>query len=94
LKNKLGAALLEGMHDTLRQYRERQLVYRTFRCRFRQRANAELMLRDLRRRLGGGQIKLRQLQKAGDYYLLEFDKLTPKTKDHLDYLLRGGLIFD
>ena len=94
IHQELGESLLIGLWDTIRQYRDQQKVYHTFRCRFRQRSNAELMMRTMRRRLGKQGVRQRRLEKAGEFYLLEFDKVLPRTTDLLKHLLGGGVVFD
>ena len=94
LQRDLGDSLLEGIVETVGQYRRTGEVAHTFRCRFRQRANAELMIRDMGRRLGKRQMRQRRLERVDGYWLLEFDKVLPRTSDLLRHLLNGGLLFD
>ncbi|MDQ2693930.1 MAG: RNA ligase [Pseudomonadota bacterium] len=94
LCRRLGESLINGTLAAIGQYRQRSKVYHTFRCRFRQRANAELMMRDIRQRLGKYQVRRRRLKKIDGYYVLEFDKVLPRTTGLFAQLLKGGLVFD
>ncbi len=66
-----------------------------YRCRFRQRENAERMLAQLRRLLGNSLVADPHIHQAADgYHLLEFDKVLPRTSGSLNHLLEGGLVYD
>lgn len=90
----LGESLVNGTLNAVEQYRGKRKVYNTFRCRFRHRSNAELMMQAMKRRLGNGQVKQRRLNREGDFYILEFDKILPRTTGTLAQILKGGIIFD
>jgi putative ATP-dependent DNA ligase len=90
----LGEAMIEGVHAAIRQYKQHQQVFQTFRCRFRQRANALLLVEALTRLLGAAYFRQRRLEPEGDFYVLEFDKVLPRESETLGNLLRGGLTFD
>lgn len=94
VRQALGTALLEGFHRTVTRYRTEHRVYETFRCRFRQRENAEQLLEQFRQTSRTIQIKPRQLSQEGDFWILEFDKIYPSTTGLLGNLLAGGLAFD
>ena len=94
IQQDLGEALIDGILSTVEQFREENKVLHGFRCRFRNRANAELMMRDMSSRLGRRQMRQRRLEKEGDYYVLEFEKILPKTTGLLQSLLSGGVVFD
>jgi putative ATP-dependent DNA ligase len=91
---ELGKALIEGAIGAAHQQMREHKVYHRFRCRFRQRENAELLLRSLHRLLHKGQVRKRRLERVGDFYLLEFDKILPKTTGLFAHLLSGGIVFD
>lgn len=91
---ELGESLIGGTIKAIKQHRAEHKVYHTFRCRFRQRSNAELMMRAMERRLGQREVFQRRLEKQGDYYLLEFDKVLPRTTGLFANLLSGGIVFD
>lgn len=94
LHRELGEALIEGVLEAVRRWRNEGKVADHFRCRFHCKENAELMLESLYRLLGKGHVQLQLLERQGDYYVLEFSKVLPKTTGLLGHLLRGGLVFD
>ncbi|BCX89695.1 putative ATP-dependent DNA ligase [Methylomarinovum tepidoasis] len=94
LERALGAALLEGLHQAVAKFRREHRVYTTFRCRFRERENAELMLEHLKRASHQVQIRRRDLRREGDHWLLEFDRIYPSLTGMLGDLLAGRLVFD
>ncbi|GIX49741.1 MAG: RNA ligase [Candidatus Tectimicrobiota bacterium] len=90
----LGEAFIAGLRQALAQYRQHHKVFRTFRCRFRQEANAQLFIQSLRRLLGHPHVRQRRLAREGAWYVLEFDKVLPKETSMLGHLLGGGMVFD
>lgn len=94
LCQELGESLLEGILQAISQYREQHKVFHVYRCRFRQRANAELMLDSLERLLGSGQVRRYRLEREDDFYRLEFAKVLPRTTGLLGHWLGGGIVFD
>lgn len=94
IQRELGEALIDGIVGTVEQFREENKVLHGFRCRFRKRANAELMVRDMKSRLGKRQMRQRRLEKEADYYVLEFEKILPKTTGLLQNMLSGDVVFD
>jgi putative ATP-dependent DNA ligase len=94
LYQDLGESLITGIRGAVRQYSDQHTVYRTYSCRFRQRANAELLMQAMRRLLGKSQVRQRKLEKEGAFYRLEFDKVMPKTTGLMGHILSGGLVFD
>jgi len=91
---RLGGALLEGLFQAIGQYRRTRHVYDRHRCRFRHEANARLMIEFLGRRTKEMQIIQRRLEKEGEYYVLEYDKVYPGMTGLIAHLLGGGLLFD
>lgn len=91
---ELGEAMIEGVYAAIRQYKQHRQVFRTFRCRFRQRANALLLVEALARLLGPAYFRQRRLEAEGEFYVLEFDKVLPRESETLGNLLGGGLTFD
>jgi putative ATP-dependent DNA ligase len=91
---ELGKSLLSGTLDAIRQYQEQHKVCHTYRCRFRERANAELLLHSLEHLLGKGQVRLRRLEQEGEFYRLEFAKVLPRPTGLLGHVLGGGMVFD
>ncbi len=94
LERRLGAALLEGLHQAVDKYRREHRVYTPFRCRFRQRENAERMLDHLRRASHQIQIRARALRREDGYWVLEFERIYPALTGMLGDLLSGRLVFD
>ena len=94
LKQLLGAALLEGLHEAFDKYSREHKVYTTFRCRFRERENAEMMLDHLKRASHSIKIQLRRLEQDGGHWLLEFDRIYPALTGMLGDLMAGKMIYD
>ena len=91
---ELGASLIDGTIHAIEQYRTQRKVYHSYRCRFRRRGNAELLMSSLSRLLGEGQVRQRRLQREGEFFVLEFDKILPRTTGLLQYVFKGGVLFD
>jgi putative ATP-dependent DNA ligase len=94
LRQQLGAAYLEGLFQCVQQVHQHHKVFRTFRCRFRQRENAVKLLDRLSEIGNHVQIILRDLKQQEGYWLLEYDKVFAKTSGSLSSLLKGSLLFD
>jgi putative ATP-dependent DNA ligase len=96
VQQALGAAFLEGLETALRRYREEGRVFHPFRCRFRERAGAQDMMRMLDRVAGASHIQIaqRDLHREGGYWILEFDRIYPSLNGILGNLAAGGLTFD
>jgi putative ATP-dependent DNA ligase len=94
LYRELGASLIDGALETVKDFREHHKVFHTFRCRFRQRHNAELMMSTMGERLGHNHTWQRRLEKQEGFYVLEFIKELPKSTGLLGHLLAGGVAFD
>lgn len=94
LYHELGKSLIEGVVSTAKQYHHSGKITQHFRCRFRNRHNAELLMKSLSRSLGKGNLQQHQLEPIEGYYILEFDKTLPKTTGLLSHALRGGITFD
>ncbi|KPJ89312.1 MAG: ATP-dependent DNA ligase [Gammaproteobacteria bacterium SG8_11] len=94
LQQQLGEAYVRGLLEAIQQVHEHHKVFRTFRCRFRQRENAVKLLKHLSEIGGHVQITLRELKEQDGYWLLEFDKVFPKSSGTLSSLLKGSLLFD
>jgi putative ATP-dependent DNA ligase len=94
LERALGRAFLNGLFAAVEQFKHERRVYSTHRCRLRRPENAERLLKLMRR--GSGRIKIiqRRLEREGDYYVLEFDKVYPRMTGLFGHLLQGGLVFD
>jgi putative ATP-dependent DNA ligase len=94
LHRRLGQALLDGLFESIECFRRHGAVYHGFRCRFRERANAEAFVQHLRAILGHTHMWERSLEPDGDYWLLEFDKEVPKLTGLLQQLFRGDAFID
>jgi len=95
LDERLGAAFMDGLAEALRQFHAEQKVYHTFRCRFRERRNAQHMVSHLKRAATKHvHLSQRTLRREGDYWVLEFDRVYPTLNGLLQQLLSGGLVFD
>jgi putative ATP-dependent DNA ligase len=90
----LGRALLDGLFESLADFKRQRRVFHPFRCRFRQRPNAEDFVDHLRRTLGHAHLRVERLERAGDYWLLEFVKEVPKLSGLFEQLFRGEAIVD
>ena len=94
LYHELGEVLIEGALEAVGRWRREGKVADRFRCRFRRKENAELLLGALYRLLGKGHVQQQRLEPEGEFYVLEFTKVLPKTTGLLGHLLRGGIVFD
>jgi len=94
LHHALGDALLEGLLEAVRQFQRSDRVQRTFRARFRERANAERFLDALTRRAKSVQIVPGGIEHEGDYHVLTFDRVYPTMTGLLGNLLGGGTMHD
>lgn len=95
LDERLGAAFMDGLAEALRQFHAERKVYHTFRCRFRERRNAQHMVSHLKRAATRHvHLSQRSLRREGDYWVLEFDRVYPTLNGLLQQLLSGGLMFD
>jgi DNA/RNA ligase len=90
----LGRSLIEGVIAAAHQQMREHRVSHRFRCRFRSKENAEMLLRMLHRLLRKGHVRERRLEREGDFYILEFEKVLPKTTGLFAHLLSGGIVFD
>jgi putative ATP-dependent DNA ligase len=94
LQQQLGTAYVKGLLQAIQQVHEHHKVFRTFRCRFRRRENAVKLLERMNEIGGHVQITLHELKQENGYWLLEFDKVFPKSSGTLSSLLKGSLLFD
>ncbi len=94
LYEALGEGLIEGVMAMIAQHKREHKVYRTFRCRFRHESRARGFAESLKNLLGHGHLHIRRLEREGDFYILEFDKVLPRATGFLGHLLSGGMVFD
>ena len=94
LRQQLGSAFLDGLFRAIEQSKRENRVYHTHRCRFRDRENARRLLKRMKQAVGHLHVSERRLEKVGDFYVLEFDKLHAGMTGLLGHVLGGGLVFD
>ncbi len=94
MERMLGEALLQGLHGACDKFNRERKVYTTFRCRFRERGNAEMLLDHLRRASHGIKIQKRRLERDGAHWLLEFDRIYPALTGMLGDLMAGKMLYD
>ena len=96
LHRQLGEAFLNGLFDSVRQYKEEGRVYHRYRCRFHEKENAERLIHRLTATAKRSQVRIRQqrLERDGDYWLLEFDKDFLRITGAFGHLMGGGLVYD
>ena len=90
----VGAAFLDGLLEAIKRFRDQKKVYWTFRCRFRERGNAEKLMEHLRKVKRHVQIIQRDLRQEQGYWILEFDRVYPSLTGLLSHTLGGGLVYD
>ncbi len=94
LYEELGRAFLEGLFDACRLSREEGKVYRVFRCRFKRRERALMFIEQLKHASVHIQVIERRLERVGEYWLLEFEKVFLNMTGLLGHVLSGGSIID
>lgn len=94
LERDLGRAFLQGLTESVRRFKREGHVFHDFRCRFRERENAQAFMTHLRATLGHTHVVQRRLEKEDGYWVLEFDKEVPKLTGLLHQLFRGAAIVD
>ncbi len=94
LYKELGRAFIDGLFEAIEQFKREHKVYRTFRCKFRNKDNAVALIELLHRTSRHIQIIEKELKKEGDYWILSFDKVFLNMTGLLGHLLSGGLVFD
>ena len=65
-------------------------MYRVFRCRFRSREKALVLLEQIKHASTHIQVNMLSLEKEGDFWELEFEKVFLNMTGLLGYLLKGG----
>ncbi len=95
LERDLGRALLQGLFDASASVGDNGLVDQPFRCRFRNRDNAERFVAFLQR-TGGKHMRFPEggLYAEGDFWVLEFRRVRERMTSWLRHTLWGGTQFD
>jgi putative ATP-dependent DNA ligase len=94
LERNLGRAFLEGLMESVQHFKHQGHVFHDFRCRFRERENAEAFMIHLRATLGHTHVVQRSLVREDGYWVLEFQKEVPKLTGLLHQLFRGAALVD
>jgi putative ATP-dependent DNA ligase len=94
LYRDLGRAFLQGLFESVERFKREGRVYHDFRCRFRERANAEAFMEHLRHILGHTHVTQRRLARDAGYWVLEFEKEVPKLTGLLHQLFKGEALID
>jgi len=94
LERDLGRAFLQGLTESVRRFKREGHVFHDFRCRFRERENAQAFMNHLRAILGHTHVVQRRLEQEGGYWVLEFEKEVPKLTGLLHQLFGGAAIVD
>lgn len=94
LERRLGGALVRGFFDALERLRAERRIYHTYRCRFRTRERAERLIEQLRHASAHIKVRARSLERRGDHWLLEFDKIFLRSTSVLRSLFEGRAMFD
>lgn len=94
LSRELGNAFLERLFESVEKFKRDGRVYHTFRCRFRQRENAEAFMEHIHRILGHTYVIRRSLEEQGSHWVLDFDKEVPKLTGLLHQLFQGAAVVD
>lgn len=91
----LGHSLLQGLFNAADSAGENGLVDHPFRCRFRDRANAERFIRFLKS-TGGKHMRFPEdgLYQEGAFWVLEFRRVRDRMTSWLRHTLWGGRQFD
>ncbi len=94
LYEELGRAFVQGLFEAIEEFKERHKVSVSYRCRFRTKENALMLMEQLGRHSKHIQVIQKDLRKEGEFYILEFEKIFMNMTGLLGHLLGGGLVFD
>ncbi len=94
LYEKLGRAFIDGLFEAIEEFKREHKVSAHYRCRFRSRENALVFMEQLSKHSRHIQVIQKRLEKEGDFYVLEFEKVFMSMTGLLGHLLGGGLVFD
>ncbi|CAL1239420.1 Putative ATP-dependent DNA ligase [Candidatus Methylocalor cossyra] len=95
LRQRLGAAWLDGLQEAIRRQRRDGRIARRFRCRFRSPDNARELIHQLKRTAGHHlQIVPGELYQEGELWRLEFERIYPSLNGLLSDWLAGRVVLD
>ncbi len=95
IKEQLGGAFLDQLSSALEQYRGTHHVSHRFKCRFRSYENASYFIESLQRiRKQGVQTLQRRLEQEGEFWVLEFERVSTRMVGLLGHSLGGGVTYD
>lgn len=94
LADAIGEAFVGGMREAIDQFKAQHKVFRTYTCRFRTREAAQRMLVHLGRKSRQVQVNKHDLRREGDYWVLEFERVSQSMSGMLNHLLSGGVVYD
>lgn len=94
LRQALGGAFLDGLRAAIASYRLTHHVSKHFRCRFRERENAEMLFHHLKHASRHIQIIRHDLRREDGYWLLEFERVYPALTGMLGDLMTGKMVYD
>lgn len=90
----LGEAFLSGLFEACKMAREVGKVSRFFKCRFRRREMALMFPEQIRHASAHIQVNQISLQKDGNFWVLEFEKVFLNMTGLLGHVLSGGSVVD
>ncbi len=94
LRQALGGAFLDGLRAAMASYRATHHVSKRFRCRFREKDNADLLFNQLKHASRHIQIIQHDLRQEDGYWLLEFERIYPALTGMLGDLMAGKIVYD
>jgi putative ATP-dependent DNA ligase len=94
LYQELGRAFIDGLFEAIEEFKKSHKVSVSYRCKFRKKENALMLIEQLGRHSKHIQVIQKRLEKEGGFYILEFEKVFMNMTGLLGHLLGGGLVFD
>ncbi len=93
-RERLGEAFVDGLLTAVEAFKREHRVSHVHRCRLREKASAERLIAHLRRAEGPIQVLQRRLEREGEHWVLEFEKVYTGMTGLLGHLLGGGIVYD
>jgi putative ATP-dependent DNA ligase len=93
-RERLGEAFVDGLLGAVEAFRREHRVSHVHRCRLREKSSADRLIAHLRRAEGPIQVLERRLEREGDHWVLEFEKVYTGMTGLLGHLLGGGIVYD